>query len=60
MQACCMNFWWTFGLDRATQKGGVKMDVRHRHNLTYAHAGSDSDGDAKAAYGDHQLNSGQV
>jgi len=50
----------TFGLDRATQKGGVKMDVRHRHNLTYAHAGSDSDGDAKAAYGDHQLNSDKL
>lgn len=54
------EFLVTFGLDRATQKGGVEMDARHRHNLTYAHAGSDSDDDAKAAYGDHQLNSDKL
>ena len=45
------EFLVTFGLDRATQKGGVEMDARHRHNLTYAHAGSDREEDARAAYG---------
>ena len=45
------EFLVTFGLDRATQKGGVEMDKRHRHNLTYAHAESDKDSDAKEAYG---------
>ena len=54
------EFLVTFGLDRATQKGGVEMDERHRHNLTYAHAASDSDAAAKAAYGDHQLNSDKL
>ena len=54
------EFLVTFGLDRATQKGGVEMDARHRHNLTYAHAHSDSDTDAKDAYGSHQLNSDKL
>ena len=54
------EFLVTFGLDRATQKGGVEMDRRHRHNLTYAHAGSDNDDDAKIAYGDNDLKSDQL
>ena len=37
--ACCMNFCCTFGLDRSTQVGGVTMDARHRHNITWAEAG---------------------
>ena len=49
------EFLVTFGIDRATQKGGVSMDGRHRHNLTYAHAGSDSDEDAVRHYGAHKL-----
>jgi anthranilate 1,2-dioxygenase large subunit len=49
------EFMVTFGIDRATQKGGVKMDARHRHNFTYAHAGSDSDDEAVKQYGQHQL-----
>lgn len=36
------EFLSTFGLDRATQKGGVAMDPRHRHNITYAEADSDT------------------
>jgi anthranilate 1,2-dioxygenase large subunit len=54
------EFLVTFGLDRATQKGGVEMDDRHRHNLTYAYAGSDSDIDAKRAYGSVNLNSDKL
>jgi anthranilate 1,2-dioxygenase large subunit len=40
----------TFGLDRSTQVGGVKMDRRHRHNITWAEADSDSDEFAHQAY----------
>ena len=54
------EFLVTFGLDRATQKGGVEMDKRHRHNLTYAHASSDNDSAAKEAYGGHEINSDKL
>ena len=46
------EFFVTYGVDRATQKGGVKMDARHRHNMNHAYAASDSQEDAKAAYAD--------
>lgn len=39
----------TFGLYRPTQQGGVKMDERHRHNISYSMMGtSDDDADAEA------------
>ena len=44
------EFLVTFGLDRATQIGGVTMDARHRHNITWAEAGSDTDDFAHQAY----------
>ncbi len=44
------EFLVTFGLDRSTQKGGVRMDARHRHNITWAEAGSDTDDFAHQAY----------
>jgi len=44
------EFLVTFGLDRSTQTGGVKMDARHRHNITWAEAGSDTDDFAREAY----------
>src|SRR5919109_860127 len=37
------EFFVTYGVDRATQKGGVKMDARHRHNMNHAYATSDTD-----------------
>lgn len=46
------EFFVTYGVDRATQKGGVKMDTRHRHNMNHAYAASDTQEDAKAAYSD--------
>jgi anthranilate 1,2-dioxygenase large subunit len=46
------EFFVTYGVDRATQKGGVKMDARHRHNMNHAYAASDSQEDARAAYAD--------
>ena len=44
------EFFVAFGVDRASQKGGVKMDARHRHNMNYAYAGSDTQEEARAAY----------
>src|SRR5260221_1040094 len=44
------EFLVTFALDRATQKGGVAMDARHRHNITYAEAASDTPELASEAY----------
>ena len=46
------EFFVTYGVDRATQKGGVKMDQRHRHNMNHAYAATDTQEDAKAAYAD--------
>jgi anthranilate 1,2-dioxygenase large subunit len=44
------EFLVTFGLDRSTQVGGVRMDARHRHNITWAEADSDDDELAQHAY----------
>jgi anthranilate 1,2-dioxygenase large subunit len=44
------EFLVTFGLDRSTQVGGIKMDPRHRHSITWAEAGSDTDEFARRAY----------
>src|SRR5205814_9209516 len=46
------EFFVTYGVDRATQKGGVKMDGRHRHNMNHAYAASDSQEEALMAYAD--------
>jgi anthranilate 1,2-dioxygenase large subunit len=45
------EFLVTFGLDRSTQVGGVTMDARHRHNITWAEAESDTAEFASEAYG---------
>src|SRR6516162_3398645 len=45
------EFLVTFGLDRSTQVGGVRMDARHRHNITWAETDSDTAELAQAAYG---------
>jgi anthranilate 1,2-dioxygenase large subunit len=44
------EFLLTFGLDRSTQTGGVRMDGRHRHNITWAEADSDTADFARQAY----------
>ena len=49
------EFLVTFGLDRATQRGGVEMDARHRHNITYTYMGTDSDAEAAELYGQQNL-----
>jgi len=44
------EFLVTFRLDRATQVGGVTMDARHRHNITWSESNSDTDDFAHSAY----------
>jgi anthranilate 1,2-dioxygenase large subunit len=44
------EFFVRYGLDRATQRGGVKMDERHRHNMNHAYAATDTHDEARAAY----------
>jgi anthranilate 1,2-dioxygenase large subunit len=51
------EFLVTFGLDRSTQIGGVKMDARHRHNITWAEAESDTEEIAQEAYGSARVRS---
>jgi anthranilate 1,2-dioxygenase large subunit len=51
------EFLVTFGLDRSTQVGGVRMDARHRHSITWAEAESDTAEIAHEAYGDARVRS---
>lgn len=44
------EFQSTFGMSRITQTGGVTMDARHRHNLTWTKIGTDSDAEFAALY----------
>lgn len=44
------EFQSTFGISRATQQGGVTMDARYRHNLTWAKTGTDDDAEFSAVY----------
>jgi anthranilate 1,2-dioxygenase large subunit len=44
------EFQSTFGISRATQQGGVKMDARHRHNLTWAKTGTDDEAEFSELY----------
>jgi len=44
------DFLRSFGMDRSTQVGGVRMDQRHRHNITWAEADSDTAEAARDAY----------
>ena len=54
------EFLVTFGLDRSTQVGGVTMDPRHRHNITWAEADSDTDEAANEAYGAARVRSNHL
>jgi anthranilate 1,2-dioxygenase large subunit len=49
------EFQSTFGLSRVTQEGGVTMDARHRHNLTWSKIGTDDEGEFSALYKDHKV-----
>ena len=54
------EFQSTFGLSRITQSGGVTMDARHRHNLTYAKTGSDDDAEFSKLYKEHGVHESQL
>jgi anthranilate 1,2-dioxygenase large subunit len=45
----------TFGTSRVTQTGGVTMDSRHRHNLTWSKYGTDDDAEFSAIYKDNKV-----
>ena len=49
------EFQSTFGLSRATQTGGVSMDARHRHNLTWSKIGTDDDAKFGALYKENKV-----
>lgn len=49
------DFQSTFGLSRATQTGGVSMDDRHRHNLTWAKVGTDDDAEFGKIYKENKV-----
>lgn len=44
------EFQSTFGISRATQEGGVSMDARHRHNISWARTGTDNDAEFSNLY----------
>jgi anthranilate 1,2-dioxygenase large subunit len=49
------EFQSTFGLSRVTQTGGVSMDARHRHNLTWSKIGTDDDATFGALYKESKI-----
>jgi len=49
------EFQSTFGMSRVTQTGGVTMDARHRHNLTWSKIGTDSDAEFSNLYKDNKV-----
>jgi anthranilate 1,2-dioxygenase large subunit len=49
------EFQSTFGMSRITQTGGVTMDARHRHNLTWSKIGTDSEAEFSALYKENKV-----
>lgn len=49
------EFQSTFGTSRVTQTGGVTMDSRHRHNLTWSKYGTDNDAEFSALYKENKI-----
>ena len=54
------DFQSTFGISRATQVGGVKMDARHRHNLTWALTGTDDDAEFSTIYKENKIHDSRL
>jgi len=48
----------TFGMSRLTQVAGGHMDSQHRHSILFQYAGSDSDEEARKAYAENGVQSG--
>jgi anthranilate 1,2-dioxygenase large subunit len=49
------EFQSTFGLSRVTQTGGVTMDARHRHNLTWSKIGTDQETEFSSLYKENKV-----
>jgi anthranilate 1,2-dioxygenase large subunit len=49
------EFQSTFGTSRVTQTGGVTMDARHRHNLTWSKVGTDNEAEFAELYKDNKV-----
>lgn len=49
------EFQSTFGMSRVTQTGGVTMDSRHRHNLTWSKIGTDNEAEFSALYKENKI-----
>jgi anthranilate 1,2-dioxygenase large subunit len=49
------EFQSTFGTSRVTQTGGVTMDARHRHNLTWSKVGTDDNAEFSKLYKDNKI-----
>jgi anthranilate 1,2-dioxygenase large subunit len=54
------EFQSTFGLSRVTQEGGVTMDARHRHNLTWSKIGTDDEAEFNTLYKDNKVQTGSL
>ena len=54
------EFQSTFGLSRVTQTGGVTMDARHRHNLTWSEVGTDDEAEFSALYKDNKVHDSRL
>ena len=54
------EFQSTFGLSRVTQKGGVTMDARHRHNLTWSTVGTDDEAEFSALYRNNKVHESKL
>lgn len=54
------EFQSTFGMSRVTQTGGVTMDRRHRHNLTWSKIGTDSDKEFSELYKLNKVHESQL
>jgi anthranilate 1,2-dioxygenase large subunit len=54
------EFQSTFGTSRVTQTGGVKMDARHRHNLTWSKVGTDSEAEFSELYKEQKVHESKL
>jgi anthranilate 1,2-dioxygenase large subunit len=54
------EFQSTFGTSRVTQTGGVTMDSRHRHNLTWSKIGTDDDAEFSALYKENKIHESKM
>jgi len=54
------EFQSTFGMSRVTQTGGVTMDRRHRHNLTWSKIGTDDDREFSELYRENKVHDSRL